>query len=582
MGQDTTNQDTKNTDKKAENGGLNQGTKLLKGEFLNYQRIWLLSFILTATFAIIPVIFFAVLDYNLTRRALENDAEARASRLASNTWRSLSFFLDERKNALDFVVRSNSFEQLGDTQQLADILGKLHKSFGGFTDIGIIDATGVQKSYAGPHGLEGKNYKEQQWFKDTMAYGTSVSDVFLGFRNVPHISIALRHALSDNTYFIIRATIEHQLSGILSEVKTSGNGDAFLINGQGVLQTPSHHYGNVLERTDIALPPATAQTRTMTISLKNEQDLIAAFRDIPNTPFVLVVLKSKKVIMSPWHHSQASLIKYLGISISVILLWIWAVTGYFVRRLKILDLNRHKYFHMAEYENKMASIGRLAAGVAHEINNPLAIINEKAGLIKDMAHFKPELKQVPRLLETVDIILNSVKRCSRITRQLLSFGRQTQTTAVPLMLKSVLDEVLVFLVKEAQLKNIVIDKDVPDNLPEVIGNRGKLQQVLLNIVNNAFAAMPRDGKLTIRAQQTDEPFVRLDISDSGCGIPPENLSHIFEPFFSTKTNQGGTGLGLSITYGLIQELGGQIEVQSKVNEGTTFIIHLPTTTQKEE
>jgi signal transduction histidine kinase len=199
-----------------------------------------------------------------------------------------------------------------------------------------------------------------------------------------------------------------------------------------------------------------------------------------------------------------------------------------------------------------------------------------------MAHFKPELKQDPRLLETVDVILGSVKRCSRITRQLLSFGRQTQTAPVPLVLKSVLDEVLVFLVKEAQLKKIFIDIDVPDTLPQVIGNRGKLQQVLLNIVNNAFAAMPQDGKLSISAQKTDEPFVRLDISDSGCGIPPENLKHIFEPFFSTKTNQGGTGLGLSITYGLVQELGGRIKVESKINEGTTFIIYLPTTKQKEE
>lgn len=572
--------ETKHTEKKAEGAG--PGTKLPIGEFLNYKKIWLLSFVLTAAFAIIPVIFFGVLDYNLTRRSLENDAEARASRLASNTWRSLASFLDERKNALNYVVRSNSFEQLGNTPQLTKILNILHQSFGGFTDIGIINATGVQSAYAGPHGLAGKNYKDQQWFKDTMAHGTSVSDVFLGFRNVPHISIALRHTAPDNTYFIIRATIEHQLPGILSQVKTSINGDAFLINTQGVLQTPSHYFGDVLEKTNIALPPATDQTRTMTITSEGGEDLIAAFRHIPNTPFILVVLKSKQVLMSPWHDSKVTLIKYLGISISAILLWIWAVTGYFVRRLKLLDLKRSKYFHMAEYENKMASIGRLAAGVAHEINNPLAIINEKAGLIKDMAHFKPELKKDPRLLETVDVILASVKRCSRITRQLLSFGRQTQTVPVPLTLKSVLDEVLVFLVKEAQLKNIFVDIDVPDTLPQVIGNRGKLQQVLLNIVNNAFAAMPRDGRLSISAQKTDEPFVRLKISDSGCGISPENLKHIFEPFFSTKTNQGGTGLGLSITYGLVQELGGRINVESKVNEGTTFIIYLPTTTQKEE
>jgi signal transduction histidine kinase len=573
-------QEPKTTEKKAEDTGST--TELLAGEFLNYRRIWLLSFVLTALFAIIPVIFFAVLDYNLTRRSLENDAEARASRLASNTWRSLSFFLDERKNALSYVVRSNSLSQLENTQQLKRTLTFLHKSFGGFTDIGIINATGVQTAYAGPHELAGKNYRDQQWFKDTMAHGISVSDVFLGFRNVPHMSIALRHTAPDNSFFIIRATIEHQLPKIISEVKTSGNGDAFLVNAQGVLQTPSHHFGDVLEKANLTLPSATDQTRTMSITLEDGQDLIAAFRHIPNTPFILVVLKSKQVIMSPWHTSQATVIKYLGISISVVLLWIGAVTAYFVRRLKYLDLKRSKYFHMAEYENKMASIGRLAAGVAHEINNPLAIINEKAGLIKDMTHFKPELKQDPKLLETIDVILASVKRCSRITRQLLSFGRQTQTASVPLTLKTIVDEVLVFLVKEAQLKNIFIDIDVPDTLPQIVGNRGKLQQVLLNIVNNAFAAMPRDGKLIIRAQKKDDSFVRLDISDSGCGISPENLKHIFEPFFSTKTNQGGTGLGLSITYGLIQEIGGRIQVKSEVNEGTTFIVDLPTTTQKEE
>ncbi|MCG8549061.1 MAG: two-component sensor histidine kinase, partial [Desulfobacterales bacterium] len=169
-------QETKNTEKKAEDTAST--TQLLTGEFLNYRRIWLLSFVLTAAFAIIPVIFFAVLDYNLTRRSLENDAEARASRLASNSWRSLSFFLDERKNALSYVVRSNSFEQLENEAQLKKTLSLLHQSFGGFTDIGIIDATGFQSAYAGPHGLAGKNYKDQQWFKSTMTHGISVSDVF--------------------------------------------------------------------------------------------------------------------------------------------------------------------------------------------------------------------------------------------------------------------------------------------------------------------------------------------------------------------------------------------------------------------
>ncbi len=569
---------------KTENGTETQEreTRLLRGEFLNYRRIWLLSFVLTAAFAIIPVIFFAVIDYNLTRGSLENDAEARASRLASNTWRSISFFLDERKNALSYVVRADAFEDLCAPKRLADILSNLHKSFGGFTDIGIIDASGVQQAYAGPYNLAGKNYKDQQWFKTTMTQGASVSEVFLGYRNVPHISIAVRHEAPGNAHFVIRATMEHQLPQILSQVQTCYSGDAFLINARGVLQTPSRYFGDVFEKTNIQLLPATGKTRTMYLKMKEGEDMITAFRHIPETPFVLMILKSRQVLMSPWHDSQVALIKYLGISISIILIWIWAVTAYLVRRLKNLDQKRAKYSHAAEYANKMASIGRLAAGVAHEINNPLAIINEKAGLIKDMVYFKQELKDDPRLMEIVDIILASVKRCSRITRQLLSFGRQTQTASEPLTLKTVLDEVLIFLLKEAELKKIHINIDVPETLPQVIANRGKLQQILLNIINNAFAAMPQEGALTITAQETDKPFARLDISDTGSGISQENLKQIFEPFFSTKTNQGGTGLGLSITYGLIQELGGRIEAHSEINQGTTFTVYLPINQKKEE
>jgi len=206
----------------------------------------------------------------------------------------------------------------------------------------------------------------------------------------------------------------------------------------------------------------------------------------------------------------------------------------------------------------------------------LAIINEKAGLIKDMAQFKPEYKEDIRLNESLDVILDSVKRCGRITRQLLSFGRQTKTVPVPMKLKAVLDEVLIFLTKEAELRKIKISIDIPENLPSVICDHGKLQQIMLNIINNAFSAMSARGSLTITAQDRPGNMIAMSIADTGCGISEQHLQEIFEPFFSTKTESGGTGLGLSITYGLVQELGGRIEVKSRVNEGTEFTVYLPT------
>ncbi|WDP88865.1 MAG: two-component sensor histidine kinase [Desulfobacter sp.] len=544
-------------------------------DLLNYKRLWLISFILTALFALVPVVFFAVMDYKLTQKSLEKDGEARTARLASNTWRTVSFFLDERKNALTYVARSNVPERLSNPADLESILSGLQTSFGKFTDIGIINASGTQVAYAGPYDLTGKNYQKQDWFKETMDKGVSVSQVFLGYRNVPHISIAIRHESEKKDVFVFRATIEHELSQVFSHHETTHGGDIFLVNSQGILQTPSRYFGKTLAPLGISLPPRGEATQSFTFTFSGAA-LIAAYRYIPDTPFVLMVVKSQKALMAPWHGAKAQLLKYLGFSIAFILIWIWAVTGYLIRRLRVLDLKRAQYCHLAEYANKMASIGRLAAGVAHEINNPLAIINEKAGLIKDMATFKPEYQNDEHLNGALDVILASVMRCSKITRQLLSFGRRTKAKAVPLAPCKVLDEVLVFLAKEAELKRIQIDKDIPENLPLVVCDHGKLQQVMLNIINNAFSAMSGEGRLTITAHNDSDNFLSMAFADTGCGISQENMDNIFDPFFSTKTDEGGTGLGLSITYGLVQEMGGRITVKSRSSHGTTFTVYLPT------
>lgn len=548
----------------------------LTGQALNYRRIWMLSFVLTAGFAIIPVIFFAAIDYNLTFKSMEQDAVARTSRLASNTWRSVAFFFNERKNALTYVVNNTPLDSLADPDHLSEILADLSKSFGGFTDVGVIDETGLQITYAGPYKLKGKYYAEQVWFTKVMEQGVFVSEVFMGYRHIPHISIAIRHRSEDGRVFVLRATLEHQLTRILSHVDKTLGSDVFLVNTRGILQTRSEIYGNVLSPMSVKLPPKTDETKTFPITAPGRAgNYIAAYRYIPDTPFVLMVVKSRKILMAPWHDSRITLLKYLAASITIILLWIWWITTYLVRKLQQADRKRAKYVHMAEYADKMVTIGRLAAGVAHEINNPLAIINEKAGLMKDLLQFQQKGPRDPRFEKSIHTILDSVVRCSRITRQLLSFGRHTETRLQPLEIRTVLDEVLVFLGKEAEFRNIDISIEIPDTTPKIDCDHGKLQQILLNIINNAFSAMAPGGRLKITAGSIQDGFVPLAITDNGCGISETHLKEIFDPFFSTKTADGGTGLGLSITYGLVQELNGQILVQSRENVGTTFTVLLP-------
>lgn len=549
----------------------------------NFRRVWFLAVFITAGVTLLPLIFITIMDYRATQKGIESEIRLRTARLVSNTRRSVSFFLEERQSALNFIIQLHPWKDLNNPEQLELILDNLKNSFGGFVDLGIIDADGVQKTYVGPYDLKGKNYRDQEWFKQVVEKGGYISDVFMGFRREPHLVIARKHKLADGSYHVLRATLDTgKFAHLIYGLEMTGKGDAFLINHQGALQTPSWLYGPILNPTDLSVPKVSSQTEVYEWQDQKGNNLVIGYAYISDSPFILMIVKFKKELIKDWYSIRMELIGFLIISITVILIVILGTATYLVGQVFDADQRRVAMLHQVEYANKMSSIGRLAAGVAHEINNPLAIINEKAGLVKDIFHYKKEYQHDPRLMETMDAILNSVERCSRITRQLLNFARHMNVSVQQINLKSLVQEVLGFLAKEAEYRSIAVVVDIKEDIPDFESDRGKLQQILLNIINNAFAAMTTGGSVTIRAKAMADARVQIEISDTGCGISRENLKFIFEPFFSTKTEVGGTGLGLSITYSLAKELGGRIEVESKVGVGTTFIINLPMKLEKKE
>ncbi len=566
---------TENKKTKSKIDNLPEGSTVRFSNMFDFRRIWLFNFLLTSGFAIIPVIFFAVVDYNVSQKSVESEVILRTSRFTSNVWRSVSFFLDERKSALDFAVHDNSFKELTNPSRLAELLENLTKGFGGFTDIGVINDVGYQRAYVGPYNLLGKDYSDQEWFKEVMDRGKYISDVFLGYRNKPHLVIAVRHTLSDGSVYVLRATLENLFTGILTSMEVGEQSDTFLINKAGILQTSSKYFGKALDSIPIQVPEFSEGAKVIEGDGPDGTRIIIGYAYIPETPFVLMVIKQKSSLMASWRKTRKELIGYLAASITVILLWVMGVTFYMVSRLKIIDKNRLRNLHMAEYSSKLASIGRLAAGVAHEVNNPLAIINEKAGLVKDLFTYKDEYANDPKLIRIIDSIQDSVTRCAKITKRLLRFARHMDVSVQFINLKDLIEEVLGFLGKEAEYRSIEVIIDIPEDIPEFKSDRGKLQQIFLNIVNNSFAALSDGGCLEIIARDNHNGFISIICSDNGTGIPAEDIERVFEPFFSTKIKTGGTGLGLSITYGLIRELGGRIEVESELNEGTRFIVFLP-------
>ncbi|MEW6079221.1 MAG: ATP-binding protein [Thermodesulfobacteriota bacterium] len=548
----------------------------------NYGRLWKSAVMLTGLSAIIPLLLVSWVDFNVTQRAVESESLARTSRTVSNAKRTIAAFLAKRKAALDFIANDNSYERLLDSGRLTRLLDNLRLAIGGVTDIGVIDASGNQVAYSGPYPLAGKDYSNQQWFQEAINRGMFISEVFMGFRNEPHFVIAVRHGNSDQGFFVLRISIDTgRLNEQLSGFELSEKGNAFIVNTQGILQTPSRGHEKMFEKIEFPIPVYSDKTEVVQYHSSAEGEYILGYAYIPDSPFILMIVSKTGELMESWHRTRIEMLVYLLGGIVIVLFAVTGFATYFVNRIYIADQRRIRSLHQVEYANKLASIGRLAAGVAHEINNPLAVINEKAGLIKDIFQFTEKYSGDAKLIGLVDSIHDSVTRCGKITKQLLSFARHMDTSVQPVDIKAVISDVLGFLGKEAEYRNITISVDVPPDIPRFESDRGKLQQILLNLINNSFAALSEGGTLYISAKRIADQMLRLQVKDTGCGIPDKDIKRIFEPFFSTKAQSGGTGLGLSITYSLTQELGGSIDVESRVGVGTTFTITLPLTPRPE-
>ena len=221
-------------------------------------------------------------------------------------------------------------------------------------------------------------------------------------------------------------------------------------------------------------------------------------------------------------------------------------------------------------QEKLVSIGRLSAGVAHEINNPLTTILTSSMLIQE------DLEEGTQMHEELTIISNEALRCRKIVKSLLDFARQSKSFKKPDDLNNVIKESLILTRKQAKFKDVSLSASLAEKLPLVAIDKDKIQQTIINLTLNAVEATPPGGKIQLSSQYLEEKkTVEIRISDTGEGIHVENLDKIFEPFFTTKKN--GTGLGLAITHGIIEQHDGTIQVKSTIGKGTEFYIQFPLT-----
>ncbi|TYT76085.1 sensor histidine kinase [Desulfobotulus mexicanus] len=524
---------------------------------------------------IIPLALMAGINYSLYRANLESEILRPIHVMAEDTRHSFELFIEERLSTVRFIAHAYTHEELQNEQTLQRVLRTMRSEFVGFVDLGLINEQGALVSYAGPYNLLGKDYSQQPSFQEVSVRGVYISDVFMGYRKFPHVVIVVQRMAEDGSIWFIRATLDTgRYEALIASMALRPEFDAFLVNPEGILQTNARFYGKILEKSPFDIPPGIHGTYTIKTRDPAGKEVLVAFAPV-RTNYTLVLVKPLSVLLRSFYALKVEMLIIFGVGVVAIILAVVGVADVLVQRIRNSDERRATAIQELQHTQKLSSIGRLAAGVAHEINNPLAIINEKAGLMQDLVGLSEPFEHQNRFMALTDNILQSVERCRTITHRLLGFARRIDVQFEKLELNGILRDTLGFLEREASYRQIDMQLLLSPELPPIVSDKGQLQQVFLNILTNAFAAVENGGCIKIRTRfEIRKKKVLVSIEDNGCGMTEETRKHIFDPFFSTKKGSG-TGLGLSITYGIIKKLGGTIQVSSKEGEGSIFTISLP-------
>lgn len=496
-------------------------------------------------------------------------------------------FIEDRLSDVRVITRQHPIERLSNADFLRQVLNLMREEYhGAFVDLGLVNDEGVQIAYAGPFNLEMADYSSAGWFEQAFANESYVSDVFAGLRGSPHFIVTTQRRIG-NEVFVLKATIDFEAFNALMEgIRIGDTGFAFIISRAGKFQTRPHF--------EVALNRA-PYAGVLDGRIRSDRILVVDGENLLGQPtiFTFAPLKQGNWLLCYQQETSDALGKVRRVvQLAIVALLVVAagalVISFFVSKnlaSKFAEADRERTVmtHQVIETGRLASIGELAAGIAHEINNPVAIMVQEAGWIDDLLNDDDptSAENLEEINRAVGQIRTQGDRCKEITYKLLSFARKTDPSVREVILNDIVEEVIGLTSQKTRYANVQIVKELNPDLPAIQASPTEIQQVLLNLVNNAVDAIGQPGGTVTVVTRTEGDAVVLEVSDTGKGIPEANLGRIFDPFFTTKPVGQGTGLGLSICYGIVEKIGGSITVESEIGEGTTFTASFPRETDEE-
>lgn len=543
-----------------------------------YRKLQKRIIIITLLVCFIPLILLGGIIYyqfaNVYKEKIEDQVKYRA-KVQSDT---VKIFLKERTSILTTIVDTNKFDFLKQQPNLSHVFEVINRRAGnlGIVDLGIINSSGQHLAYAGPYNLKGLNYAEQPWFNEVMAKGTYISDVFMGFRKMPHFIIAVR-GYDKNDNWILRATIDSDIfNRLVKTAQTGRSGDAYIINKKGIYQTAPRFTGKILENSGIDISTLGEGGFFSENKKVNGEAKYYAGAWLKNNEWLLVISQEIGSEMSGLFATRNLVVCIIVFGCLAIVITTVFTTRITLNHLAEADEGISELNAQLVQSDKLAALGKMAAGIAHEVNNPLAVIGEKAGWMKDLLEEEEfhESENFKEYLTSIEKIEHHVERARKITHNMLGFARRMEPHLDDVDLNEVLIQTVELLESHARINNIDIQKDLQEDLPVIASDQSQLQQVFMNLINNAIDAIDSNGRIDIKTRRVDSNL-RVSIKDNGEGIPAEQQRKVFDPFFTTKATGKGTGLGLSVSFSIIEKMGGSITLESKKSEGTTFHVTLP-------
>lgn len=552
--------------------------------------------ILFLVLSLIPLFTVSLISYFSFKNSLHDTIATHLFEIAKNKGITLQKWLFERHTDAEVFAQSPTVvESLGAIGNLKnDFLSRekyaftakrylqlVKNKYDSYDEIFILDKNG--QMLITTEKME--NFKvNRDYFRKALNGETFNTNIFLSpFTHRPTMVVAapIRNSKEEIIGVLVERIKLDAINKLMRDIEIANTGESYLINKEGYFLTESKFEPGYTLKKKISTK-GTQECKKGKSGVGEyidyrDKKVLGAYFWIPEMEWSLMVEQDSSEAFQKIQYLRNIIFAIGLITILAIVSFTLLASGKIVKILKRYDQEFKKQQKQIMRTEKLAAMGQLAAGVAHEISNPLGGISNCIKLISNKIN-KPnpkpkDFKDSIKYLQTSEQELN---RCIWIVRNFLTFSRRPNLKPVLTNINSIISELMALIEPQATVQNIMISKELESDLPQVRIDAQQIHQALMNIILNSLEAMPKGGKLKVcTGYDPREGVIKIEITDTGYGIPQENLPSLFEPFFSSKPEGKGTGLGLSIVYEVIDEHNGSIEVESEVDKGTTFIVKLP-------